>query len=134
MLGVGCERHADPGELAELVEQTLGEHNYSPRSIALIASLDVKADEPAVLRLAEHFCVPARFFACEELERETPRLANPSKVVFAEVGCHGVAEGAALASVGSEGQLVIPKHKSARCTMALAQANFPFADALTCNG
>jgi cobalamin biosynthesis protein CbiG len=25
---------------------------------------------------------------------------NPSDIVFAEVGCHGVAEGAALAAVG----------------------------------
>ena len=44
--------------------------------------------------------MPARFFDAATLERETPRLRNPSDVVFAEVGCHGVAEGAAMAAAG----------------------------------
>jgi len=34
------------------------------------------------------------------LEAQSSRLKNPSKVVFAHTGCHGVAEGAALAAAG----------------------------------
>jgi cobalt-precorrin 5A hydrolase / precorrin-3B C17-methyltransferase len=59
------------------------------------------------------------------LEQEMPRLVNPSDVVFAEVGCHGVAEGAALAAVGASGKLIAPKVKTKRVTAALAQATTP---------
>ncbi|MEM8951294.1 MAG: precorrin-3B C(17)-methyltransferase, partial [Pseudomonadota bacterium] len=48
--------------------------------------------------------------------------ANPSDLVFKETGCHGVAEGAALAAAGEDGTLVIEKTKSKRATMAIARA------------
>ena len=66
--------------------------------------------------------MPARFFTAAALEAETPRLKNPSEAVFREVGCHGVAEGAALAAAGADGTLVVAKRKSARVTCAIAEA------------
>src|SRR5207247_5918352 len=83
------------------------------------ASIALKAAEPAIHDLARHFDVPARFFDASELEREAPRLENPSDLVFRETGCHGVAEGAALAGVGDEGRLALPKRRSARATCAI---------------
>jgi len=121
-LGVGCERGAAPDELAALVQQTLAAAGLSPLAIAGVFSIDVKADEAAVLALADALDVPARFFDAATLEAETPRLANPSDLVFREVGCHGVAEGAALAAAGPEGPLVVAKTKSARTTCAVALA------------
>ena len=64
----------------------------------------------------------ARFFDAARLERETPRLKNPSDLVYRETGCHGVAEGAALAGVGAEGDLVLPKQRSQRATCAVARS------------
>jgi cobalt-precorrin 5A hydrolase/precorrin-3B C17-methyltransferase len=128
-LGVGTERDAPAEELQRLVTQTLAEAGLAPEAIACVASLDLKSDEPAVLALARHLGVPARFFTATELETETPRLANPSDVVFREVGCHGVAEGAALAAAGRDGILLVPKRKSARCTVAVARAAQPIAAA-----
>ncbi|MDA0306003.1 MAG: precorrin-3B C(17)-methyltransferase [Proteobacteria bacterium] len=119
-LGVGCERGATAEELIGLAEQTLADAGLSAASVALVASLDLKADEAAVHALAAHLSVSARFFPAEELEWQTPRLANPSDVVFAEVGCHGVCEGAALAAVGRQGALVAEKQKSKRATCAIA--------------
>lgn len=121
-LGVGCERGCDPAELLELVTQTLAQNNLSADAVACVASLDLKSDEKAVLTLAEALAVPARFFRASELEAETPRLANPSDVVFAEVGCHGVSEGAALAAGGPAATLIVGKHKSARATCAIARS------------
>lgn len=122
VLGVGCERGTPTDELIALAEKALKDANISPLSLACVCSLDVKADEAAVHGVAAHFDVPARFFTAEVLERETPRLATPSDVVFAEVGCHGVSEGAALAAVGPEGSLVLAKQKARRATCALARA------------
>ncbi|MDH3658548.1 MAG: precorrin-3B C(17)-methyltransferase [Alphaproteobacteria bacterium] len=121
-LGVGCERDAEPAELIDLAEQALDQHGLAKASIAAMVSIALKAAEPAVHALADHLGVPARFFDAETLERQTPRLANPSGLVFKETGCHGVAEGAALAAIGDQGALIVEKTKSKRATLAIGRA------------
>ncbi|MCK4938779.1 MAG: cobalamin biosynthesis protein, partial [Rhodospirillaceae bacterium] len=118
-LGVGCERGCDTDELYSLAMEALEKNNLSKNAVACICSIDLKSDEVAVLELAERLDVPARFFTAAELELQAPRLANPSDVVFAEVGCHGVAEGAALSAIGKGGKLVVEKQKSSRATVAI---------------
>lgn len=122
-IGVGCERDCAPEELRALVADTLAEAGLAIRSVAAIVSIDVKADEPAVHAVAQSLNAPARFFSPEVLEAETPRLKNPSDIVFREVGTHGVAEAAALAAAGPNGALVVPKRKSKRATCAVARAD-----------
>jgi len=121
-LGVGCERDCDPAELAALVRDTLEAEALAPGAIACIASVDLKIDERAVLDLARSLGVPARFFTAARLNEEAPRLKNPSDIVLKEIGCPGVAEGAALAAAGPEAELVVPKTKSKRATLAIARA------------
>jgi cobalt-precorrin 5A hydrolase/precorrin-3B C17-methyltransferase len=120
-LGMGCERGAAPKEAIDLAESILAETGYAPKALSGLYSIDLKADETALHAVAAHFGVAARFFTADRLEQEKPRLETPSDVVFAEVGCHGVAEGAALAASGSEGKLVLAKRKSQRVTAALAR-------------
>ncbi|MCC0037285.1 MAG: precorrin-3B C(17)-methyltransferase [Hoeflea sp.] len=129
VLGIGCERGAGGDEALALALDTLAAAGLSPASVGLVASIDVKADETAVHHVAKHFGCPARFFDAVALEAETSRLKNPSDIVFAEVGCHGVAEGAALAAVGVTGELIAEKRKSRRATCAIAQAPVPFTEA-----
>lgn len=122
VLGMGCERHAKPEEAIGLAEDALAKGGFAKDSLAAVCSIDLKADETAIHAVAAHFGVPARFFTAATLEAEAPRLKNPSEVVFAEVGCHGVAEGAALAAVGASGELVVEKIKSKGATAAIARA------------
>jgi cobalt-precorrin 5A hydrolase / precorrin-3B C17-methyltransferase len=129
-LGVGCERSTDPSELHELVLATLEREGLARQALACIASIELKADEPAVHTLAARLGLPARFFSAAELEVEAPRLLNPSAVVFAATGCHGVAEGAALAAAGPGAVLVVAKTRSARATCAVARAPRPIDPAL----
>ena len=121
-LGVGCERGAAAKELIALARKGLKSAKLAPESVACVVSLDLKADEAAVHALAADLGVPARFFPATRLERETPRLKNPSKVVFKAVGCHGVAEGAALAASGPRGELLLAKTASKRATIAIARS------------
>lgn len=123
VLGMGCERLASAEEAIALAEQALQQSGFAAQSLAAIASIDVKADETAIHAVAAHFGVTARFFTAERLEAEAPRLQNPSDVVFAEVGCHGVAEGAALASVRADGVLALAKIKSKGVTAAIGRAS-----------
>ena len=124
-LGVGCERGVAGEELIDLVASTLECHGYARAAIACVVSIELKAAEPAVHELAARLGVPARFFSAAQLEAEAPRLASPSAAVFAATGCHGVAEGAALAATGPDGVLAVAKTKSARATCALARAPAP---------
>lgn len=124
-LGVGCERGASAEEMRALATETLRRHGLASGAVALIASLDLKSDEPAVHALAEALDVPARFFSAQELMAETSRLQNPSERVFRAVGCYGVAEGAALAATGPDAALIVPKQSVGRVTCAVARARAP---------
>ena len=128
VLGVGCARGCSVDELMDLVMTHLAKANINAAAIAAVVSVDLKADEPAIINLAKMLDVPFRVFDVDTLEMETPRLANPSDVVFAEIGAHGVSEASALAAVGSAGSLIYEKQKSANATMALAQAPSAFLD------
>ncbi|MEO4041648.1 precorrin-3B C(17)-methyltransferase [Hoeflea sp. CAU 1731] len=129
-VGVGCERGAEAAEVIALVERQLAESNLSPAAVSGLYSIDLKADEAAIHAAARHFNAPARFFTAVELEAEAGRLENPSEIVFREVGCHGVAEGAALAAAGPEAEFIAPKVKSQRTTCAIARSPQPVSPAM----
>ena len=125
-IGVGCERGADADHVIALIEEVLDNHNLASEAIAGLFSIDLKLDEAALHEAARHFGVPLRCFPASELEAQKDRLANPSDIVFAEVGCHGVAEGAALAATRPDSTLIVPKVKTAKATCAIAKATAPF--------
>ncbi len=125
ILGLGCARGCDPAEMWDLVEDVLAEADIAPGAVAGVASIDLKADERAMIATAARLGVPFRLFTAAELEAQADRLATPSEVVFAEVGCHGVAEGAALAAAGDAGELMIPKEKTAGATCAVVRCDAP---------
>lgn len=127
-LGLGCARGCSVGEMAGLVAEVLAEAGVAPGAIAAVGSLDLKGDEPAMIETAKALNVPYRVFDAAALEAEAGRLATPSEVVFAEVGCHGVSEGAALALAGETGALVVTKRKTANATVALARAEAPIVE------
>jgi cobalt-precorrin 5A hydrolase/precorrin-3B C17-methyltransferase len=127
-LGVGCSRDCPPQELKRLVNDALLEANVNYHAVHSINTLDLKADEPAILDLANDLGIPLRLFTSGELEQEAHRLKSPSEVVFKEVGCHGVSEGAALAQVGNDGFLSLNKKKTKNATCALAVSNIPLVD------
>ena len=128
VLGLGCARNCDVEELWQLAQSVLERADVAPESVACVASLDLKADEPAMNAVAARLGVPFRLFGAAELEQETPRLVNPSDVVFAEVGCHGVSEAAALRGCGPSGALVVEKQKTANGTAALARRDDPITE------
>ena len=127
-LGVGCVRNCPSDELENLALRVLDEAGVAPGALMGLFTLDLKSDEPAVNALAARLGTQLRVFSAAELEAETPRLAHPSETVFAEVGCHGVAEAAALAAAGKEAILRQAKLKSANATCALAAAPAPVTE------
>jgi cobalt-precorrin 5A hydrolase/precorrin-3B C17-methyltransferase len=114
--GVGCSRGADADEILDLLCRSLAEARLSEKSVAALASIDVKHDEAGLLEAAEKLDVPIHFHAAEALRAvDTP---NPSEIVREAVGTPSVAE-AAVVSSGAE--LVMEKRKSANATVAIGR-------------
>lgn len=120
VLGLGCERGTPADELLALSQSVLA--RCGPGRLASVATLDIRAQEPAMLAVARRYGVPLVTFDAPRLEAETPRLANPSTIVFSHTGCHGVAEAAALAAAGEGGRLLVEKTLSARATAAIGES------------
>ena len=126
-VGVGCARNCSTVEMARLVRSALQDAGVCDAAVHSVNTISLKADEPAILDLAASLAAPLRLFSATELEIQSPRLATPSDVVFAEVGCHGVSEAAALAQVGADGILWVQKRKTSNATVALGLFPEPMA-------
>ncbi|GHA11320.1 MULTISPECIES: precorrin-3B C(17)-methyltransferase [Streptomyces] len=108
VVGVGASKGAPAEEVLALVEEALREAGLSPRSVAELATVDAKAQEPGIVAAAERLGVPLVTYPAEELA--AVEVPNPSDAPLAAVGTPSVAEAAALVRGG---ELLVPKRKSA---------------------
>jgi cobalt-precorrin 5A hydrolase / precorrin-3B C17-methyltransferase len=114
--GVGCSRGAGAEEILTILRRSLAEAGLAEKSVAALASIDVKRDEAGLLEAAQRLKVQIYFHPSEALSTvETP---NPSEQVREAVGTPSVAE-AAVVSSGAE--LVLEKRKSANVTVAIGR-------------
>jgi cobalt-precorrin 5A hydrolase / precorrin-3B C17-methyltransferase len=109
IVGVGASKGAPVDEVLGLVEGALRGAGLSPASLAELATVDAKADEPGIVEAAERLGVPVVTYSAEELSGVA--VPNPSDAPLAAVGTPSVAEAAALVRGG---ELLVPKRKSER--------------------
>jgi len=114
--GVGCSRGAGTEEILSLLRRSLAEAGLAEKSVAALASIDVKRDEAGLLQAAEKLDVPVHFYPVEALS--VVEAPNPSEVVRGAVGTPSVAEAAVISS-GAE--LVLEKRKSENATVAVGR-------------
>jgi cobalt-precorrin 5A hydrolase len=116
-LGLGCHRGVDPAEVEALARELLRSRALAPASVRFLATVDRRADEPALRALARRWRRPLLTFTAQELsEAEVP---NPSDVVRRRIGAPSVCEAAARLAARL-GPLAAPKIKSPRATCAAA--------------
>lgn len=119
-LGIGLSGGAEAGQVVALAEAVLARSGFGRERLKCIATIDRRRDDPVLSLLAAHFGTAIRHFDAATLEAETPRLKNPSETLFARIGCHGVAEAAALAAAGGNAVLVVEKTAGRHATAAVA--------------
>ncbi|WP_416983040.1 precorrin-3B C(17)-methyltransferase [Streptomyces sp. T028] len=107
VVGVGASKGAPAEEVLEVIEGALRKAGLSPRSVASLATVDAKAEEPGILEAAARLGVPVVTHRAEELA--AVEVPNPSDAPLAAVGTPSVAEAAALREGG---ELLVPKRKS----------------------
>ena len=117
-VGVGCRRGTDADALAGAVFGALSRAHVSPRAVRALASIDVKANEPAIRELAQREGWELRFYSADELAA-VPGSFDSSDFVEQTVGVGNVCERAACTAGGS---LVAAKHAANGVTVAIAAA------------
>ncbi len=131
-IGIGCERDTSLSLLERAVAAALAEAGLAPEAVAGLASIDRKADETALLALAQAKDWPVRFFNADALaEVDVP---TPSAVVAKAMGTSSVAEAAALLAASNKSTLLLTKQihhaqnaEHGATTIAISEANQPFA-------
>ena len=135
-LGLGCERHCPPEYINSLLLACLAQANLTMADISSFNSIDIKADEVALMKLAKDYDKPFKTWNTTELAEMEPLLSTRSDYIFKTVGVYGVAESAALYGAqylaGDSSELVLNKHKNAKATCAIARS-FPLAAPLKIN-
>jgi precorrin-4 C11-methyltransferase len=117
--GMGCRRGVPAGELREALDATLAEAGLALENLAALATVDLKADEPGLLELADSLGVPLHIIPREQLAALDPEQFSPSAAT-ARFDLPGVAE--PCAALASGGELIVPKRSFERCTVAVALA------------
>lgn len=117
-LGVGCRRGTSGQDIHAFVSRVLKEHDLLPEAVDCMGTADIKRDEQGLLEAAEELNVSLRFFSGEVLaEVDSP---TPSSMVEQHVGTPSVCEAAALL-LSDGGELVVPKQKTDKVTVAVAR-------------
>ncbi|WP_328934512.1 MULTISPECIES: precorrin-3B C(17)-methyltransferase [unclassified Streptomyces] len=109
VVGVGASKGAPVDEVLGLVESAVRDAGLSLASLARLATVDAKSEEPGIVEAARRLGVPLVTYSADELA--AVEVPNPSNAPLAAVGTPSVAEAAAL--VGG-GELLVPKRKSER--------------------
>ena len=79
VLGVGASRGAPTDAVHQLALDTLRDNGLCLASVSEVVSIDLKADEVAIIALATSFGVPYRTFAAHDLDGHV--VPTPSEVV-----------------------------------------------------
>ncbi len=120
--GIGCNRNTTMEEIKEFLEKVLKESKLAISSVISLATINLKADEPGLIALAEELKLPISFFDKDELNR-ADGIKSPSEMVEKHTGVKSVCEAAAILA-SKNGKLIVPKHSTRNVTVAIARIPF----------
>jgi cobalt-precorrin 5A hydrolase len=121
VVGVGCRRGTEAHRIVEAIQAVLAEADLAIDRVRLLASADIKANEPGLIEAARELGLPLRFISSEEI-RTSSRTFERSDWVQQKVNLPAVAEPAALLA-GRRTTLLIPKKNHHGITVAVAREN-----------
>lgn len=109
-LGLGCDRDVSLDTLETAIGKALDYAVLNLEQVAMIASIDKKQDEVALLQLAKKLALPLHFYTAEQLAKVS--VPSPSAVVMKYVGTPSVSEAAAILAAASDmSDLCVEKYK-----------------------
>ena len=122
-VGIGCNRGTPWEDIDRAVAETCRLHALDARSIARLASIELKRDEAGLLAYASRQALAIEFYDSDQLN--LVEGVSTSAAVLKATGAKGVAEPAALLAAGAGSVLLVPKQKFADVTVAVAEMADP---------
>lgn len=117
VIGIGCRKDKDFDALETFFLKTLQEYNCDIKSVAAIASIDVKAKEPALLSLSKKYGIVFKTYTASELA-DVPGDFEVSEFVEKTVGVADVSARSA-AACGKRGTFLLKKKKQDGMTISI---------------
>jgi cobalt-precorrin 5A hydrolase len=105
VVGIGCRKGVSEDQVTAAVRHALAELDLS--RVRELATVDLKANEPALLSFAQRHGIPLRVIARRQIEARS-WVTQPSEWVKQSVGLDGVCEPCALIA-SARGRLIVPK-------------------------
>lgn len=121
-VGIGCKKDTSYSDIEELFNRVLEENNILPEAISTVASIDIKANEDGIVKLAANHNVPFVTYSAKQLQGVQGRFSE-SSFVLDQVGVGNVCErSAVLASRERFGsaKLIVNKTSQNGVTIAMA--------------
>lgn len=123
VVGIGTTTDATFDDVEALVTATMAGAGLSPDAIDAVATIDRRAEHPAVVGFAAGRELPIRCYSPDLLG--SVAVPNPSEVVDGAVGTPSVAEAASLLAAGAGAELAVTKQRAGRATVAVARRARP---------
>jgi cobalt-precorrin 5A hydrolase len=125
VVGVGCRRHCAPERIRQAITAALDELGLPLERVRLLASADLKADEPGLREAARTLHLPLRLIPGDDIRASCLSFArNP--LAERKVKLPAVAEPCALLA-GRRTTLVLHKTVFSGVTVSIAQERLPWS-------
>ena len=120
VLGAGCHKGVNADEFERSATDFLDGAGVSVLSLRAIASIDIKANEPALISFAEKHNIPFITFSADELNA-LPGKFSGSEIVKSITGTDNICERACMLAAGEGAVLLRSKCVYDNMTFALAR-------------
>lgn len=122
IVGIGCKKGIDAEAVKQSILHALDMVKLAPERVRLLATIEIKSEEPGLVQAAKELNIPLRIVSCREIAK-CAKEHSKSNFVKEKIGVWGVCEPAALLS-GRKTELLLKKQKYPGVTVAIAQENF----------
>lgn len=117
VLGIGCRRDTDSSNFERVVNSILSEAKVTPMDVDIIASIDIKSHEPAIVRYAGKYNIYFRTYSAEELSKVQGDFDH-SDFVKEITGVSNVSERAAVLA-GNYGHFLVKRRVEEGITVSV---------------
>ena len=124
VIGIGCRRGVSAKQINAAVQAALKQASRPLSAVREIATIDLKAGEPGLVRWCRQHDLPLRIFSRQTVAGR-PWVTQPSAWVKKNIGVDGVCEPCALLA-SHNGILIHPKTAFAGVTVAIVEEPRPW--------
>lgn len=118
-VGIGMKKGTKASDIKKFIDEVFKKEGLSTESIKCLATIDIKAEEPGLLKYAKSARLKLKTYSAKELKNIDGSFSG-SDFVKSVTGVDNVCERAAIKAAKSSSNLIIKKTKGSGITLAVA--------------